>query len=75
MQFRHLAIAVSLRLEVEISGHASLDGCNFQRFLSMMGLKSIHVGKREPLNIPAPAPEGVIFKALFHDFNMHTGVF
>ena len=30
-QFGHLAIAVSPRLEVEISGHASLGGCNFQR--------------------------------------------
>ena len=30
-QFGHLAIAVSPRLEVEIGGHASLDGCNFQR--------------------------------------------
>ena len=30
-EFGHLAIAVSPRLEVEISGHASLDGCNFQR--------------------------------------------
>ena len=29
--FGHLAIAVSPRLEVEIGGHASLDGCNFQR--------------------------------------------
>ena len=30
-QFPHLAIAVSPRLEVESSGHAWLDGCNFQR--------------------------------------------
>ena len=30
-KFGHLAIAVSPRLEVEIGGHASLDGCNFQR--------------------------------------------
>ena len=30
-EFGHLAIAVSPRLEVEIGGHASLDGCNFQR--------------------------------------------
>ena len=30
-QFAHLAIAVSPRLEVESSGHAWLDGCNFQR--------------------------------------------
>ena len=31
LQFPHLAIAVSPRLEVESSGHAWLDGCNFQR--------------------------------------------
>ena len=30
-QFGHLAIAVSSRLEVQIGGHASLNGCNFQR--------------------------------------------
>ena len=30
-QFPHFAIAVSPRLEVESSGHAWLDGCNFQR--------------------------------------------
>ena len=31
IQFPHLAIAVSQRLEVKSSGHAWLDGCNFQR--------------------------------------------
>ena len=31
----------------------------------MLGLKLIHVSKMGPWNIPAPAPEGVIFKALF----------
>ena len=30
-QFPHLAITVSPRLEVESSGHAWLEGCNFQR--------------------------------------------
>ena len=30
-EFPHLAIAVSPRLEVKSSGHAWLDGCNFQR--------------------------------------------
>ena len=30
-QFPHLAIAVSPRMEVKSSGHAWLDGCNFQR--------------------------------------------
>ena len=30
-KFGHLTIAVSLRLEVQIGGHASLNGCNFQR--------------------------------------------
>ena len=30
-EFPHLAIVVSPRLEVESSGHAWLDGCNFQR--------------------------------------------
>ena len=30
-KFPHLAIAVSPQLEVESSGHASMDGCNFQR--------------------------------------------
>ena len=31
LQFPHLAIAVSPRLEVESSGHAWLDGCNFHQ--------------------------------------------
>ena len=31
----------------------------------MLGLKLIHVSKRGPWNIPAPAPEGESFKALF----------
>ena len=31
VQFPHLAIAVSPRMEVKSSGHAWLDGCNFQR--------------------------------------------
>ena len=43
-EFPHLAIAVSPRLEVESSGHAWLDGCNFQRkrLLAPMGYRHRH---------------------------------
>ena len=46
-------------------------GCNN---LPMLGLKLIHVNKGGPWNIPAPAPGGGSFKALFHTFNVYTGV-
>ena len=43
-QFSHLAIAVSPRNEMESSGHAWLDGCNFQqkRLLAPTGYRHRH---------------------------------
>ena len=37
----------------------------------MLGLKLIHVNKGGAWNIPAPAPGGESFKALFHTFNVY----
>ena len=41
----------------------------------MMEIKLVRVSKRGPWNIPAPASEGVNFKALFYTFNVYSGVF
>ena len=41
----------------------------------MLELKLIPVSKRGPWNKPAPASEAVIVKALFHTFDVYTGMF
>ena len=40
----------------------------------MLELKLIHASKRGPWNMPAPASVAVIFKGLFHTFEVYTGV-
>ena len=40
----------------------------------MLELKLIHVSKRGPWNMPAPASEAVNFKGLFHTFDVYTGM-
>ena len=40
----------------------------------MLELKLNHASKRGPWNMPAPASETVIFKGLFHTFDVYTGM-
>ena len=40
----------------------------------MLELKLIHASKQGPWNMPAPASVAVIFKGLFHDFDVYTGM-
>ena len=52
--------------------HAIYNECNY---LFMLELELIPVSKRGPWNEPAPASEAVIFKALFHTFDVYSGMF